>query len=111
MGKGIIDEHSPYSLGTAALSDHDYLHCAIERADVIINVGHDVVEKPPFFMNQRDVTVVHVNYAPADIDEVYFPQHEVIGDIGTSLSQLLQLIHDPAAADNDYFQRLHAEIN
>jgi acetolactate synthase-1/2/3 large subunit len=111
MGKGIIDEHSPYSLGTAALSDHDYLHCAIERADVIINVGHDVVEKPPFFMGQRDVQVIHVNYSPAGIDEVYFPQHEVIGDIGTSLSQLLEHIYDPATSDNDYFQRIHEEIN
>ncbi len=111
MGKGIIDEYSPYSLGTAALSDHDYLHCAIERADVIINVGHDVVEKPPFFMSQRDVQVIHVNYSPADIDEVYFPQHEVIGDIGTTLSQLLHLIYDPAVSDNEYFQRIHEEIN
>ncbi|MDO8948181.1 MAG: acetolactate synthase large subunit [Desulfocapsaceae bacterium] len=111
MGKGIIDEYSPYSLGTAALSDHDYLHCAIERADVIINVGHDVVEKPPFFMSQRDVQVIHVNYSPADIDEVYFPQHEVIGDIGTTLSQLSHLIYDPAVSDNDYFQRIHEEIN
>ncbi|MDO9042461.1 MAG: acetolactate synthase large subunit [Desulfocapsaceae bacterium] len=138
MGKGIIDERSPYSLGTAALSDHDYLHCAIERADVIINVGHDLVEKPPFFMNQRGMQVVHVNYLPADIDEVYFPQHEVIGDIGISLIQLLQLVHvgqgwpsvagameapqevllgcgtgatNPSSPDYDYFQRLHKEIN
>jgi len=111
MGKGIIDERSAFSLGTAALSDHDYLHCAIDRADVIINVGHDLVEKPPFFMNQRGMQVIHVNYSPADIDEVYFPQHEVIGDIGTSLTQLLQFIHNPSGPDYDYFQRLHKEIN
>ncbi len=111
MGKGIIDERSAFSLGTAALSDHDYLHCAIDRADVIINVGHDLVEKPPFFMNQRGMQVIHVNYSPADIDEVYFPQHEVIGDIGTSLTQLLQVIHNPSGPDYDYFQRLHKEIN
>lgn len=48
MGKGVIDERHPLYLGTAALSDSDFLHCAIERADLIINVGHDVVEKPPF---------------------------------------------------------------
>jgi acetolactate synthase-1/2/3 large subunit len=137
MGKGIIDEHSPFSLGTAALSDHDYLHCAIDRADVIVNVGHDVVEKPPFFMNQRDVQVVHVNYSPADIDEVYFPQHEVIGDIGHSLARLSLLVGaeqgpyrlsgamgavekgapgtGPGPTKSgcpgyDYFQRLHQEI-
>jgi len=110
MGKGIIDERSPYSLGTAALSDHDYLHCAIARADVIINVGHDVVEKPPFFMNQGDMRVVHVNSSPADIDEVYFPQHEVIGDIGASLAQLSQLIKNLPRPEHDYFRRIHQEI-
>lgn len=110
MGKGIIDEHSAFSLGTAALSDHDYLHCAIARADVIINVGHDVVEKPPFFMNQGTMRVVHVNSSPADIDEVYFPQHEVIGDIGVSLVRLTELIGTPPRPGDDYFRRIHGEI-
>jgi len=44
MGKGVIDESHPYYLGTAALSKEDYLHCAIDRADLIINVGHDVTK-------------------------------------------------------------------
>jgi len=110
MGKGVIDERSPYSLGTAALSDHDYLHCAIARADVIINVGHDVVEKPPFFMNQGGMRVIHVNSSPADIDEVYFPQHEVIGDIGASLVQLSRRINRALPAPDDYFRRIHQEI-
>ncbi|BDZ73671.1 hypothetical protein GCM10025856_13900 [Methylophaga marina] len=50
LGKGVIDERHDSYLGTAALSESDFLHCAIERADLIINVGHDEVEKPPFFM-------------------------------------------------------------
>ena len=110
MGKGTVDEHSPRCLGTAALSDHDYLHCAIDRADVIINIGHDVVEKPPFFMNQGEMQVIHINYAPADIDEVYFPQHEVIGDIADALDRLsATLQREPAP--NPYFQHIHREIN
>jgi acetolactate synthase-1/2/3 large subunit len=28
------------------LSDNDYIHCVIDRADLIINVGNDVSEKP-----------------------------------------------------------------
>jgi len=32
MGKGVIDERNPLCLGTAALSEGDYLHCAIDRA-------------------------------------------------------------------------------
>ncbi len=111
MGKGVIDEHSSYCLGTAALSDHDYIHCAINRADVIINVGHDVVEKPPFFMNQGNMQVIHLNFSPADIDEVYFPQHEVIGDISHSLNALTKKLLESEQEDNDYFHRIHLEIN
>lgn len=110
MGKGVIDEHSPRCLGTAALSDHDYLHCAIDRADIIINVGYDVVEKPPFFMNTGNMKVVHLHFAPADIDEIYFPQHEVIGDIRHSLVALLDALSDMKKMDNEYFHRIHIEI-
>lgn len=110
MGKGVIDEHSPRCLGTAALSDHDYLHCAIERADLVINIGYDVVEKPPFFMNNGNMKVVHLHFAPADMDEVYFPQYEVIGDIRHSLIGLTDALSDMERRNNDYYHRIHLEI-
>ena len=53
MGKGVVDERHPQYLGTAALSSNDFLHKALEKADLIINVGHDVIEKPPFFKTWR----------------------------------------------------------
>jgi len=91
MGKGIIDERHPLYLGTAALSDHDFLHEAIKNADLIINVGHDTIEKPPFFMQPEDHRkVIHLNFFPAEIDDVYFPQLNVIGDIADSVSQLTE---------------------
>ncbi len=92
MGKGVIDERHPLFLGTAALSSDDYLHCAIDRADLIINVGHDVIEKPPFFMRENGPKVVHVNFSPAEIDDVYFPQLDVVGDIATSVNRLTDLL-------------------
>jgi len=91
MGKGIIDERHPLYLGTAALSDYDFLHEAIKKSDLIINVGHDTIEKPPFFMHHGDERkVIHVNFFPAEIDEVYFPQLNVIGDIAHSISQFTE---------------------
>ena len=45
-------------MGTAAISDDDYVHVAISHADLIIMVGHDVVEKPPFFMHPKDTRKV-----------------------------------------------------
>ncbi|MEM7248914.1 MAG: thiamine pyrophosphate-binding protein, partial [Acidobacteriota bacterium] len=41
MGKGVLDEDHPLCLGTAALSSGDFVHRALESADLIINVGHD----------------------------------------------------------------------
>ncbi len=88
MGKGVVDERHELHIGTAALSDRDYLHKAIEHADLIINVGHDVIEKPPFFMKFGGTEVIHVNYFTAEVDEVYFPQLEVVGDIANSVQYL-----------------------
>jgi acetolactate synthase I/II/III large subunit len=92
MGKGVVDEEHPLYLGCAALSDHDFLHRAIDHADLIINVGHDVVEKPPFFMRTAQKQVIHINFSTAEVDAVYFPQTEVIGDIANSLWRLKDAI-------------------
>jgi len=110
MGKGVIDErHSAY-LGTAALSDNDFLHCAISRADLIINVGHDVIEKPPFFMEEGGAKVIHVNFQPAQIDPVYFPQLDVVGDIATSINRLTTLLEPQQGWDFSYFYRVKEEV-
>ncbi|MDX1669477.1 MAG: acetolactate synthase large subunit [Limnobacter sp.] len=93
-----------------ALSDGDYLHCAIERADLIINVGHDVVEKPPFFMHVGGKQVIHVNYRSAQVDQVYFPQVEVVGDVARSIQKLTQKIGGKVNADYSYFQRCRDEV-
>jgi acetolactate synthase I/II/III large subunit len=88
MGKGVIDERHPKFVGCAALSAGDFVHRAVEASDCIINVGHDVIEKPPFFMKDNGVTVIHVSTKTAEVDPVYFPQIEVIGDIGNAIWQI-----------------------
>jgi acetolactate synthase I/II/III large subunit len=109
MGKGVVDERHALFLGTAALSSNDYLHCAVDRADLVINVGHDVVEKPPFFMEAGGKKVVHVNFKAAQVDEVYFPQVEVVGDIAKSLDRLGTRLGQ-VEADKDYFMRVKGEV-
>ncbi len=92
LGKGVVDERHPKFLGCAALSAGDFVHRAIEAADVIVNIGHDVIEKPPFFMKSGGTEVIHVNFRSAEVDPVYFPQIEVIGDIGNAIWQIKQEI-------------------
>jgi acetolactate synthase-1/2/3 large subunit len=88
LGKGVIDERHPRFLGCAALSTGDFVHRAVESSDCIINVGHDVIEKPPFFMKPDSAEVIHVSFRTAEVDAVYFPQTEVIGDIANAIWQI-----------------------
>ncbi len=93
MGKGVVagdPEGTPIDLwmGTAALSERDYVHEAIDRADVILAIGHDTIEKPPFLMGPGGPTVIHVGYTAGNVEEVYFPHASVVGDVGPSLALL-----------------------
>src|ERR1700685_4036333 len=88
MGKGAVDGGSHLYMGTCALSERDYVHQAIDRADLILSIGHDTVEKPPFIMGPRGPKVIHVGYMPATVEEVYFPHAEIVGDVGPSLALL-----------------------
>jgi acetolactate synthase-1/2/3 large subunit len=111
MGKGVVDERNPLFLGNAALSADDYLHRAIETADLIINVGHDVVEKPPFFMEQGGFKVIHINYITAAIDPVYYPQQGVIGDIANSMLRMTKLITPQESWDFSRFMEVKKHLD
>lgn len=106
MGKGVVDEQDERFIGNAALSDHDFIHRAIEHADLIINVGHDVVEKPPFFMRHKGRKVIHINFFSAQVDPVYFPQVEVVGDIANSIWQISERLTPQIDWDFSYFNKV-----
>ncbi|MBP54555.1 MAG: acetolactate synthase large subunit [Marinobacter sp.] len=111
MGKGVVDERHPRYLGNAALSAGDFVHCAIDHADLVINVGHDVVEKPPFFMHPGGKQVIHVNFSAADVDPVYFPQHEVVGDIANSVEYLAEQCGQCSSHDFRRFMEVKASVD
>ncbi|MCD1286006.1 MULTISPECIES: acetolactate synthase large subunit [unclassified Brevibacterium] len=92
MGKGTVSGSVELYMGTAALTDRDYVHDAIEKADVIVTIGHDTTEKPPFTMNERGPTVVHLGYRAPLVEQVYFPQAEAVGDLGPTLSRLADML-------------------
>lgn len=112
MGKGVVSEKNPHYLGTAALSENDYIHCAIAKADLIINIGHDIVEKPPFIMRQTDKrNVIHINFFPAIVDQIYFPQLEVVGDIATTVRQIGATIQNQKQWDFAYFIKMQKYVS
>jgi acetolactate synthase-1/2/3 large subunit len=110
MGKGVVDERHPLFLGNAALSADDFLHRAIDSADLIINAGHDVVEKPPFFMTHGGFKVIHINFSSAAVDPVYFPQLEVVGDIANSIWQIMGRLTNQSGWDFSRFMQIKEHV-
>ncbi len=110
MGKGVVDETHPLFLGNCAVSDKDFPHRALAAADLILNVGHDVVEKPPFFMNDAARKVIHINFLSAEIDSVYFPQAGMIGDIANSIWQLNEALEPQAHWDFSFFEKVASAL-
>jgi acetolactate synthase-1/2/3 large subunit len=116
MGKGAVTGGSNLYLGTAALSERDYIHDAIDRADLIIAIGHDTVEKPPFLMGRAlgGRKVIHIGYASAKVEEVYHPDAELVGDIGASVSALADRLGGRIAEQTamlELRQQILAKIN
>ena len=54
--------------------------------------------------------MIHVSYFPAEMDDVYFPQLEVIGCTATNMRTLADAIEPSASWDFAHFERIRAEI-
>ncbi|WP_429912876.1 acetolactate synthase large subunit [Glycocaulis sp.] len=115
MGKGAVTGGSNLFMGTAALSEGDYIHEAVDHADLIIAIGHDTVEKPPFLMESAGgPKVIHVGYHSASVEQVYHPDFEVIGDIGASVEALAERLDGRLPADEAMLklrQKILARLN
>ena len=89
MAKGAVPFSHPLSLGAVGLQAHDYVSCGLDRADVIICVGYDMVEYHPYLWHpEKHAQLLHVDETPAEVDEHYMLAAGVIGDIGESLRRI-----------------------
>lgn len=98
MAKGCVDMDSDYCLYTIGLQAKDYTYLAIEAADVIITLGFDMVEYHPRLWNpDGNKQIVHADFLPAEIDESYHPEYEIVGD----LAHTLWMLNERLAADGN----------
>jgi acetolactate synthase I/II/III large subunit len=89
MGKGVMDAADPKMLGSVGLQSGDYKMAGFEDADVVIAIGFDLVEHAPSHWNPgRDKKIVCIDSLPAEIDEYFIPEVELVGDIYHVLSRL-----------------------
>jgi len=89
MGKGVVPDDCPYSLFATGIHARDYVNCGIDGADLIITVGYDIVEYPPYLWNGHlDKKIINIDFVESIPDRYFNPTVEVIGDIASSIRQL-----------------------
>lgn len=89
MAKGCVSRHAPYCLFTIGLQAKDLVACAIDAADLVITIGYDMVEYPPRLWNPlRNKRIIHVDFLPAEIDDHYYMDVEIVGDLAHTLWML-----------------------
>jgi acetolactate synthase-1/2/3 large subunit len=89
MGKGVVPDDSPYSLFATGIHARDYVNCGIDGADLIITVGYDIVEYPPYLWNEQlNKKIVNIDFVESVPDKYFNPEVEVTGDIASSIRQL-----------------------
>jgi acetolactate synthase-1/2/3 large subunit len=89
MGKGAVPRTDPHCLFTLGLQGRDYINVALDEADLIIAVGYDLVEYAPQFWNRHSgKKIVHIDFWPAEIDQHYPVDVDIVSDIADALWQI-----------------------
>ncbi len=89
MSKGVMGHSNPLARLTIGLQNRDYEMCGLAEADVILAIGYDLVELAPRLWNPRhDKRVIHIDTLPAEVDEYYQPELEIVSEIGEALMAL-----------------------
>ena len=90
MAKGIISYDNPYSMWTIGIPQKDFQNVVLDKADLIIAVGYDIVEYAPRKWNSEiSHKILHIDARPTHINKLYQPDVEVIGDISDSLKKIV----------------------
>jgi acetolactate synthase-1/2/3 large subunit len=106
MGKGVLSEDHPQSLFSLGIHKKDYVNCALEDADLVITLGYNIVEYPPYVWNEgKDKRILHIDFVPAEPDVYYRPALNIVGDISHALWAIRSRIGEVS-----YENAHHAEL-
>lgn len=99
MGKWVVDERLPQCMWAAALTTNDHIHAVIDKADLILAIWHDTIEKPTHVLEEDGTALVHINFTPAQVDQLYAPDLQIIGDIGHTMRRVYEADIDTSGWD------------
>ncbi len=102
MAKGAVDMDADHCLFTIGLGSKDLPTLVIDEADLVITLGFDMVEYHPHLWNPKsDKRIIHADFLPAEIDEHYDPEVELIGDLAHTLWMLNERLRERGVPDYD----------
>ncbi|WP_437613663.1 acetolactate synthase AlsS [Erwinia sp. V71] len=91
----VCQDHFSRFAGRVGLFNNQAGDRLLRQADLIITVGYSPVEYEPAMWNSGTATLVHIDVLPADTDNYYLPDAELVGDIAATLRQLARRIEAP----------------
>ncbi|MEO1857434.1 MAG: biosynthetic-type acetolactate synthase large subunit [Rubritalea sp.] len=97
LGKGVISESHPRSLGMLGMHGTAYANKAVCECDLLINIGSRfddrIIGQPDKFC--ADAKIIHIDIDPSEMKKMIVPDAEIIGDAKAALTELLKEV-EPA---------------
>eukprot|EP00871_Galdieria_phlegrea_P004025 jgi/Galph1/4623/GphlegSOOS_G3209.1 len=106
MGKGIIEDTHPLSLGMLGMHGTAYANFAVSECDLLICLGARFDDRVTGKLDEfaSKAKVIHVDIDPAEIGKNRIPQVAIIGDIKIIVKQLLEYVKIECEIDKQQTQ-------
>jgi acetolactate synthase-1/2/3 large subunit len=106
MGKGIIEDTHPLSLGMLGMHGTAYANFAVSECDLLIALGARFDDRVTGKLDEFacKAKVIHIDIDPAEIGKNRIPQVAIIGDIKFVLKQILAYVHEACQIDKQQTQ-------
>ncbi|MGG0449772.1 acetolactate synthase large subunit [Priestia megaterium] len=91
MAKGVLSKDHPQNFFTFGFNEKDEVLAGLKEADLLIVIGFDLVERLPKEWNTEKTPILHIDTLPAEVDEYYPVEVELVGGIKQTLRVFNQL--------------------
>jgi len=112
MGKGIIDESHPLSLGMLGMHGTVYANYAVSECDLLIALGARFDDRVTGKLDEFacHAQVIHVDIDPAEIGKNRTPQLGIVGEIKDFVLDLIECLKNDINFDSEQSQAWRSRI-
>jgi acetolactate synthase-1/2/3 large subunit len=91
----VRQDHFSRFAGRVGLFNNQAGDRLLQQADLIMTIGYSPVEYEPAMWNSGNATLIHIDVIPAETDNRYLPDAELVGDIAATVRKLAARITAP----------------